>query len=64
MKTYVSISMAILVASLLVPEVFGQHAEADLDRLPIFGMPDRKAPIPAPIWGLRYGASQPIAPES
>jgi hypothetical protein len=42
MKTYVSISMATLAASLLVPEVFGQHAQADLDRMPIFpGKNDR-----------------------
>lgn len=36
MKTYVSISMAILTASLVAPEVFGQHAQADLDGMPIF----------------------------
>jgi S1-C subfamily serine protease len=39
MKTYVPISLAILVASLAVPEALGQQAQADLDNMPIFGMP-------------------------
>jgi TonB family protein len=39
MKTYFPISMAILVAGLAVPEVLGQQPRADLDNMPIFGMP-------------------------
>ena len=42
MKAYVPISMAMLVASLAVPEALGQHAQADLDHMPIFGMPTEK----------------------
>jgi TonB family protein len=42
MKTYLPIGMALLVAGLLVPEALGQHAQADLDRMPIFGMPAGK----------------------
>jgi TonB family protein len=39
MKAYVPIGMAILVASLALPEALGQQTQADLDRMPIFGMP-------------------------
>ena len=43
MKTYVPFSMAILLASLAVPEALGQHTQADLDHMPIFGMPADRA---------------------
>jgi TonB family protein len=42
MKTYARIGMAMLVASLAVPEAIGQHTQADLDHMPIFGMPADK----------------------
>jgi TonB family protein len=42
MKAYVPVSMAILVVGLAVPEALGQHARADLDHMPIFGMPTEK----------------------
>lgn len=43
MKAYLPISIVISVASLAVPQALGQHAQADLDNMPIFGMPaDRK----------------------
>jgi TonB family protein len=53
MKTCVPIGMAMLVASLLVPEALGQHAQADLDRMPIFGMPSTRLTERAPAveWG-------------
>ena len=41
MKTYVCISVAILIASLVAPEAFGQHAQANLDGSPFF--PGNKA---------------------
>lgn len=42
MKTYVPIGMAILVASLAAPVALGQQSRADLDGMPIFGMPSAK----------------------
>jgi TonB family protein len=48
MKAYVPISMAILAASLAVPEALGQHAQADLDRMPIYGMPSTESPERVP----------------
>ena len=36
MRAYVSVSMALFVASLVTPKVFGQHSKADLDGMPIF----------------------------
>ena len=39
MKTHVSIGLAILAGSCLAPQCLGQHARADLDGMPIFGMP-------------------------
>lgn len=44
MKTRISTALAMLAAGLTVPQSFGQHAAASLDRMPIFGMPaDPKA---------------------
>ena len=73
MKTFVSIGLAILAASLAVPEALGQHAEAGLDRMPIFGMPaagvDRNATtfyteLPmAATWESRQGTSPAAVPE-
>jgi TonB family protein len=44
MKGQIPTIMAMLAAGLGAPETFGQHATAELDRMPIFGMPaDPKA---------------------
>jgi TonB family protein len=44
MKRQIPTIMAMLAASLGAPRTFGQHATAELDRMPIFGMPaDPKA---------------------
>ena len=44
MKGQIPTIMAMLAAGLGAPKTYGQHATADLDRMPIFGMPaDPKA---------------------
>ena len=44
MKGQIPTIMAMLAAGLGAPQTFGQHATADLDRMPIFGMPAHTKP--------------------